>query len=111
LVSKDNLILIAKRDRMFFVRIENISKCQAIGNKTVFHFFNDENIIASRCLKEYELKLKNNGFIKVNRGTMIPIKLIKFISKNSVGLIDGTDLRLQKKQKININEIKMNLIG
>ncbi|MFO0357582.1 MAG: LytTR family transcriptional regulator DNA-binding domain-containing protein [Sphingobacteriaceae bacterium] len=110
LLSKDKLILIAKRKSMFFIRIENISKCQAIGNKTVFHFYNDENIIASKCLKEYELKLKNNGFIKINRGTMIPIKSIKFVSKNSVGLIDGSDLRLSNKQKINVNEIAMTLI-
>lgn len=110
LLSKDKLILIAKRERMYFIRIENISKCQANGNNTVFHFYNGENITATKCLKEYELKLKNNGFIKVNRGTMIPIKLIKFVSKNSIGLLDGSDLRLQKKQKINVNEITMNLI-
>ena len=99
IVLKENLIIVAKRDRKFLIQIEKISKCQADDNKTVFHFYNGENIIATKCLKEFELKLINNGFIKINRGTMIPIKLVKFISKNSVGLTDGSVLKLEEKQK------------
>jgi two-component system LytT family response regulator len=109
--SDDNFILVCKRNKLAIICIDDLVKCEAENNNTIFYLNKGEQIIATKCLKEFEEKLVKKGFIRISRGTIIRIKLIRYIYSKNIELIDGTIFKLESKHKTKVLKIVMDMLN
>ena len=85
-----------------FVRIDQIVRCQAENNYTVFYLLNGENILVSKTLKEYEDILCANGFFRIHKSIIINMKFVKKYVKGDGGSVimeDGSEVFVSRRRK------------
>lgn len=100
--SKLEKISLPTSEGYFFMEIDNIVRCEAKGNYTQFHFKGGKRIIVSKTLKWYEAILKDFKFYRINRGSLINLKLVKVVGRQrnpTVLLDDGTELTMSSFRK------------
>jgi len=68
------------------IDIDHIIFIEADSNYSIFHLENQERIVVSKHLKEYEELLDGSGFIRIHKSTIINFKHLKNYSNRS-GLI------------------------
>ena len=59
-----------------FINVDDIVRCEASGNYTVFHMENGEKILVSRILKEYDELLRSAQFVRVHSAHLVNLKYV-----------------------------------
>jgi two-component system LytT family response regulator len=89
-------------DGLIFVDMEDIVRCEAQNNYTMFYLENGETHLVSKTLKYYEEILNEFNFFRINRTDIINLKFVKKMQKGRkilISLVDGTDLSLADTRK------------
>lgn len=94
--TEESKILLNLGKEQVMVFLEDIIKCEADGNYCRFYLSEKLSYHASLSLGYYEELLKNKGFFRVNRSTLINLDHIKSIQHNKV-------IILSSKEKVEIS--------
>lgn len=89
-------------DKIEFVEVSNIIRCQADGNYTMFHLRNGEKLLISKTLKEYDELLSSFNFLRVHQSHLINLDEIKSFIKTDGGYIlmkDGTSIIISRQRR------------
>ena len=85
--SDQKNICLSTADGIEFVRVDNIMYCEANGSYTNFFFENQQKLIVSKNLKEYESILKDHSFMRVHNSFLINLRKVKKYVKSDGGYI------------------------
>ncbi len=86
------------------VPLNEILYCEAADNFTCFYFVNGGKAMICRNLKFYETNLKELGFCRIHRSTLINLEYVKKYIKGkggSVFLAGGAELQVSNSRKEN----------
>lgn len=101
LKSVDQKIVLQDNKSIYFVKISDISNCEAEGSYTTFNLADGSKIVVSKSLKEYEAMLDQHGFIRVHHSHLVNIsKILRFVKA------DGGTLILENNQEIPVSQRK-----
>lgn len=106
--NNDNKRLVLRTlEQIHIINIREIIRCQSDNTYTTFYLENNENILVSKGLKEYEDLLCNNGFFKIHQSHIINLQFLRKIDKTSdeVILSDKTRLPLSLRRKQSLLQI------
>lgn len=92
-ISNVSKLLIHIGDEHIAINTNDILKCEADGNYSIFILVNKSKYLASKSLKYYESLLSKKGFFRANRFTLINITHIHSIYKKEA-------ITLSNKEKI-----------
>ncbi len=101
-VNKIEKIALPSLNGIEFVKLNDIVRCEAESNYTVFYLINGEKIVVSKTLKEYEDILSRNNFFRIHKSVIINIKYLKKYIKGDGGTVimeDGTELAVSRRRK------------
>lgn len=92
---KPEKICLATTAGMEFIAIENIIVCKADGSYTSFLLEDNETLLVSKHLKEYENLLAEHQFMRVHNSYVVNLKKVKKYVKSDGGhLIMSNDLQV-----------------
>jgi two-component system, LytTR family, response regulator len=80
-------IIIRTSDKIFLVSIGDLLFCESEGNYTTIWLTDNQSILASNSLKEYEDMLKDYGFFRVHKSYLINMKYITRFEKAEGGSV------------------------
>jgi two-component system, LytTR family, response regulator len=83
----NNKIILKNLESIFLLNVDDIVHCDSDGSYTVFHTADDQRIIVSKNLKEYENLLSGSGFLRVHRSHLINLKHIVRFDKLDGGFV------------------------
>jgi two-component system LytT family response regulator len=104
-ISAPTKIGLASQNRVDFVEISNICRCESDDNYTHFFLNNGEKMTVSKTLKEFEELLVDYGFIRIHQSHLVNSSHIKSYQKSDGGYItmnDGTVIPISRTKR---NEI------
>ncbi len=103
--SKPTKIGLASQQRVDFVEISNIIRCESDDNYTHFLLENEEKMTVSKTLKEFEELLVDYGFIRVHQSHLVNSDHIKSYQKSDGGYITMNDGSIIPISRTKRNEI------
>jgi len=74
-------------DSLHIIDIKNILYCQSDNSYTTFFIENDEKIMVSKSIKEYEELLSEHYFIRPHQSYLVNLNLVKKIDKSDGGFV------------------------
>lgn len=90
--------------KTYFLKVEEIMRCEADGNYTRIFKNNNENIFTAKTLKEYDDILREHAFIRVHRAHLVNKQFIKSMSSdNKIKLQNDTLVEVSRRK---VGEIK-----
>lgn len=87
---------------IIFVKIKEITYCEADRNYTILYFSNQEKIIVSKTLKEFESILEDKNFFRVHNSYLINLNHIQKYIKGEGGYVilsDGSHVDVSRRKK------------
>ena len=100
--KKIEKIALPSTNGLELVKVEDILYCQADSNYTIFHLLNNQQIMVSRSLKEYDEILTPQGFYRIHQSYLIKLSYVKKYIKGeggSVILENGKELDVSRRRK------------
>ncbi len=97
-----NRLSISTAEGVYFVMKANIIHIEAMSNYCTFYLTDGKKIVVSKTLKEYESKLTNDSFIRVNRSSMVNLNHINRYRKGNGGTLemsDGAEIEVSPQRK------------
>lgn len=88
-----------------YVELGDIMHCEAQNSYVLFHLSNNEKILVSRPLKEYDELLSPRGFIRCHQTHLVNPRYIKSLLKE-----DGASLLLQNNTRIPVSKSKREFV-
>jgi len=85
-----------------FVKVKDIIRCEADNNYTSFFLQTTERILVTRTLKDFELMLKEDSFIRVHQSHLININFVEQYIKGDGGtaiMSDGSEVEISRRKK------------
>ncbi|MCI4666538.1 MAG: LytTR family transcriptional regulator, partial [Bacteroidia bacterium] len=95
--NKTGRIAIHTAEAIEILEVDQIVRCQAESNYSIFYMANGKNWVVSKTLKEFVQKLEPYGFVRTHRSHLINMDyILKFRKAKShqIELKDGTVLTL-----------------
>ena len=95
-------IALPTSERLLFVKIEDIIRCQGENNYTKFFLNDGHSVLVSKTIKEYEELLKEDGFIRVHQSHLINKKHVNSYEKREGGylkMVDGSMVSISRQRK------------
>lgn len=89
--NKFQKLALPTNDGYSFVEIEEIVRCEAQGNYTLFILQNEEKILVCKTLKIFDEVLINFNFIRISRSSLINLKYIKKFTRKKTATVTMTD--------------------
>jgi len=89
--SEPKKIVLSTLDQIHVVSIEDIVRCESDGCYTRFIFNDGKVLLICKTLKEYEILLEDQNFLRPHKSHLINIKYISGYLKNEGGSILMTD--------------------
>lgn len=89
-------------DEVYFVKPDDIVRCQSDNNYTRFFLRQGQVILVSRTLKDYEELLEPLGFFRIHKSDVINLKYISKYKRGEGGTVtldDGTQLEVSRRRK------------
>lgn len=74
-----------------FVELDDIIRCQADGNYTVFYLIDGRRTLVSSPIKKYEELLEESGFMRTHRSHLINLQHVKRYVKTDGGMAVMSD--------------------
>jgi two-component system, LytTR family, response regulator len=81
-----------------YVKLEEIIRCEASDNYTLFYLQNGEKILVSKTLKEFADLLKPHHFQRTHQSHLVNMRFVKSLLKE-----DGGSLLLQDRTRVPIS--------
>lgn len=98
--AKKKLVL-KSHESVNIINVNEIVRCQAEVNYTVFYMASSERIVVSKSLKEYDDLLSESGFFRVHKSHLVNLEYIKSFQKK-----DGGYLLMKDNEKIPVSTRK-----
>jgi len=89
--KKNKKIVLKTSDNIYLINTNDIIQCEADSSYTVVETIEDEKIIVSRVLKEYDELLSGFGFFRVHRSHLVNLQHIKRFEKQEGGYVVMTN--------------------
>lgn len=87
-------------DEVTFVNLDDIVRCEADSNCTVFFLVNRQKILVTKTLKYYDNLLEEMGFYRIHDSHLINLRHIKKYLKEGVVLMsDGSQVYVSARKK------------
>lgn len=89
-------------DGLVFVNTEDVIRCEAKGGYSIIYLSNKKNITAAKTLKELEVILAGQNFVRVHNSWIINTKYLKkyYRGKNSyIEMEDGSTVTISLRKK------------
>jgi two-component system LytT family response regulator len=100
-------IVLRTSEAMHIVDVSDICFCKSDNSYTTFYFEDDENILVSKGLKEYECLLSGHGFFRPHQSYLVNLNHVKKVDKS-----DGGFIIMKNKKEIPVSMRQMkNLVG
>ena len=100
-------IVLRTADTMHIIDISDICFCKSDNSYTTFYFEDDEPILVSKGLKEYESLLSGHGFFRPHQSYLVNLNHVKKVDKS-----DGGFIIMKNKKEIPVSMRQMkNLVG
>jgi two-component system LytT family response regulator len=100
--SSERKIVLRDFNTIYVVLLNTIIRCEATNNYTTFYFTNQKPIIVSKPLKEYDLLLSTQNFIRVHQSHLVNLHHIQQFNKKEGGsllLSDGSDIPVATRKR------------
>ena len=106
-----NKISVSTNEGVIFLTIADIIYCEATGSYTQFYLRNNEKLLSSRTLKDFEELLTNHNFFRIHNSFLININEIKRYIKGDGGsvIMSNTNEVLVSRRKKEEFMKKLNL--
>lgn len=108
--DQTNRIAIPKLNGYEFVPVQNIIRCEADRDNTRIYLVDDQNIYATKGLKDFYDLLKSYGFVRVHQSHIINLYKVKAYFKGEGGyvkMIDQSTVDISRRRKQGfINQLK-----
>ncbi len=98
----DKMIALSLSDKVEFVEVSSIVRCQSDSNYTTFYLKSGEKLLVSKTLKDFEDLLTSYGFLRVHQSHLINLKEIKSFIKSDGGYIrmkDGSSVSVSRQRR------------
>lgn len=85
-----------------FIPVSDITRLEANGAYTIIFTADSRKVMVSRNIKEYELILPDNTFVRVHRGHIVNIDYVKYYFKGRGGyveMLNGTAIQVSSRKK------------
>jgi len=90
------------------IQIDDIIRCEADGNYTIFKIKEQSSIIATKSLKEYDILLRPFGFLRIHQSHLIHRNFfVKYIPNKDAG---GGHVLLSNGDKIPVSRSKKKML-
>ncbi len=106
--NTDKMIALSLSDKIEFVEVSSIIRCESDSNYTTFYLKNGEKLLVSKTLKEFEELLSPYGFLRVHQSHLINLKEIKSYIKSDGGYIrmkDGATVSISRQRREMVMEV------
>jgi len=100
--NSDKMLALSMWDKVEFIEVASIIRCESDGNYTTFYLKNGEKLLVSKTLKEYDELLTPYGFLRVHQSHLINLKEIKSFIKTDGGYIkmkDGSSVSISRQRR------------
>ena len=91
-------IILKNQESIFLLNVNDIVHCESDGSYTVVETNDNQKIVISRVLKEYDKLLSGSGFLRVHRSHLINLKHIKRFDK-----LDGGNVIISNGHRIPVS--------
>lgn len=96
----DKRIAISSHKHLEMVELKDIMYCRGDGAYTTFYLANNQKIVASKYLKEYENKLPVDQFLRTHQSYVVNLSYIKkYSSEGHVELKNGISVPVATRRK------------
>jgi two-component system LytT family response regulator len=85
--SKLEKIVLKTSDKIYLVKLDDIVRCEAENNYTVFHLKDGNKIMVSKTIKTYETLFSENDFIRVHQSHLVNLNYIQHFDKQDGGML------------------------
>ncbi len=103
--ENDKKIVLKDIEATYFIKVSDILFCEAEGTYTKFYFTNNQPILVSKNLKEYESMLEPLGFIRTHHSYLANPSKIKMFDKT-----DGGSLVLEGGLTVPVSQRKKDIV-
>lgn len=80
-------IILKNMESIYLLQVDDIVHCESDGSYTVVKTVDDQKIIVSKVLKDYDNLLSESGFLRIHRSHLINLKHIKRFDKHDGGIL------------------------
>lgn len=104
----EHQIAVSSMEGLTFIRVSNILYCESDGPYTIIYLKDDDKIISSRHLKEYEVLLKGYSFFRIHKSFLINLSEIKKYFRGDGGQVlmaNGASIDVSKRKKMEFLQI------
>jgi len=105
--DQDKRIALAQDDKIDFVPVRQIVRCQAESNYTRFMLENHREILVSHTLKDFEAALESCGFIRTHQSHLVnPIHIHSLIRRDGgyLKMSDGSSVPISRSRKDEVTQ-------
>jgi two-component system LytT family response regulator len=92
------------------IKINDIVCCEAQNSYTIFHLFDNQQVVSSKPIGDYELLLQDACFVRIHKSWLVNMKHIKEYRKGEGGIvimINNKELEVARRKKEHfITELK-----
>lgn len=95
-------IAISNNDGVHLIELDEVIRCEADGNYTKIYTLNENVILTSKTLKEYDTMLADYNFERVHNSHLVNMRHIKkYINKESgyLQMTDGSQIPISQRKK------------
>lgn len=105
-------LILKTADSLHIIDIKNILYCQSDNSYTTFFIENDEKIVVSKSIKEYEELLSEHYFIRPHQSYLVNLNQVKKIDKSDGGFVimkNKKEIPVSVRQKKRLIDLLENL--
>lgn len=95
-------IVLKTQENVFLIDIKDIVRCESGGSYTHFYLKNGKKITTSKSLKEYDLQLQYQGFLRTHQSHLVNINYLDRFNKRDGGHLimkDGSSVPISIRKK------------
>jgi len=111
-IAKPNKIVLHTQEKIISADIDDIVRCESMGNYTTFYFKDKSKLLITRTLKEFDKILGPYNFIRTHQSHLINSNYVKEFVKTEGGyllLTDGSRVSVSVRKRSEVlSELGMN---
>lgn len=108
ILDRQKKIALSVADKIEFVEVGSIVRCESESNYTTFYLKSGEKLIVSKTLKEFDDLLTPYNFLRVHQSHLVNLDEIKSFIKTDGGYIrmkDGSSVSISRQRRNYVMEI------
>lgn len=106
--SQNKRIVLKTIDKLHFIPVREIMRCEADKNYTTFFLKDSKKIVVSGAIKDYEDILSEQGFYRLHKSHIVNLSYIKSYEKADGGTVilsDGSHVPVAMRKKNQLIEL------